>query len=163
MHSAPRPWRSPLASTEKEVSDAVVAFMEAHGWRAVRTQWAAIPGVFSTGEKGMPDYLFIRYMPMEAVKSRSLVLWIEFKSPTDKRKCECLKLAQRAVARKRKPKLCHVCRQREWADAERAKGGVVFDVSNIEYWERIYATYYGWLHRDGAPQHAIKPAQLELL
>lgn len=127
------------ALLEKDVAKQVRDFMAARGWRAVRTQFAATPGMFSTGEPGMPDYCFIRYMPATAVPARSLVVWCEVKSPNDKRGCRC---------RPGDKKPCKVCRQKRWHERERALGAVVIVVDDIEWFECDYNKAFGFLHRD---------------
>ena len=113
-------------------------FDDFRGWRLVRTQFAATPGMFSTGEVGMPDYLALRYMPMEAAPARCLAAWIEVKGPNDKRVCKC---------RVGDKKPCKFCRQKKWQDTERLGGAVVIVVSSLEYLQAWYDAEFGWLHR----------------
>lgn len=140
---------------EKHVSKQVVDFLRAHGWRAVRTQFAFAPGSFTTGEPGMPDWCFIRYMPVDFHPSRALVMWVEVKGPNDQRKCRC-------GPGERKP--CKVCRQHQWQDRERARGAVVVVVSDLDWFIAEYEKAFGFLHRDEPRAEQDRRArQLELL
>ena len=134
------------ALLEKDVSEQVKSFLEARGWRGVRTQFAFTPGAFSTGEPGMPDWCYVRYMPVKEVPARALVLWVEVKGPNDQRTCRC-----RAADKKK----CKVCRQKAWHERERALGAALVVVDDIDWFEADYNKAFGFLHRDCpvAPAH----------
>src|SRR6516164_1724905 len=103
---------------ESDITRQVKDFMVAHGWRSIRNQRMVLPGTFQTGEPGMPDMVFIRYLQ----NGVALVLWVEFKKPGDNRKCTCVK---NAGTRRR----CTVCDQKAWRDRERQRGGIVWTVA----------------------------------
>lgn len=113
-----------MALSESQISNQVKGFMEAHGWRALRNTRMIAPGRFQTGEPGMPDYLFLRYSPIQT-------LWIEFKRPEDRRKCACLK---NAGTRKR----CTVCDQKAWKDREKLRGAMVWTVKDYDAFVTLY-------------------------
>jgi len=137
---------------EKDVVKQVKDFLELRGWRAVRTQFAATPGMFSTGEPGMADYLFLRYMPAEAAPARCLAAWVEVKSPNDKRRCEC---------RAGDKKVCKQCRQTRWQERERQRGAFVLVTSNIDRFADEYEKVFGWLHRDRPVIHKPQASLFE--
>ena len=125
--------RQPTKLLEKHVSAQVRDFLKFRQWRSVRTQFAFAPGSFQTGEPGMADYLFLRYLE----NGLALALWIELKGPNDQRKCRC-----------EVDKVCKLCRQTAWQERERVRGARVWVVSNIEDFERQYYAEFGWLHSD---------------
>lgn len=120
---------------ESQITKQVKDFMLAHGWRSVRMQRTVVPGQFQSGEPGMPDMLFIRYLE----NAVSLTLWVEFKTPQDRRKCRC---AQILGTKKR----CTVCDQAKWRDRERRAGGAVWLVDDLGRFIDAYDRQYGWLH-----------------
>lgn len=91
--------------SEADIQKTVVDYLQAEGWRAIRTEHAierADGGKVrrKVGEVGMPDYLFLRYGPCSgipapvnerlgwcggnsfgATQRADEVLWIEFKAP----------------------------------------------------------------------------------
>lgn len=119
---------------ERDIRKQGCDFLKAHGWRNVRTQFAFAPGSFSTGEPGMADDLFLRY----EVPCRAWVLWVEWKTPTDRRRCMC---------RPGENKLCRQCRQKQWARREEQLGATVLYVSNFEELALWYDRTFGFLHR----------------
>jgi hypothetical protein len=123
---------NPLKLIEADIARQCRDFMRARSWRHVRTQFAFSPGSFSTGEPGMADSLFLRYMDNGA----ALATWVEFKSPNDKRRCNCGPGRQ-----------CKLCRQRAWQERERARGAVVWVVDDLQEFIERYEAAYGWLHR----------------
>lgn len=141
---------------EKDVQNACVDFMKDRGWRWVRTQFAAMPGMFSTNEPGCPDGFFVRYMPAPAAPARCLLAWVEFKSERDRRVCFC------DPAKPKKP--CKVCRQKKWHERERGRGAVVIVASSLEAFAAWYEREFGWLHRGTTPLgNAPVAAQMGLL
>jgi hypothetical protein len=120
---------------ESDVQSQVRDYLRARGWRPVRTQFSFTPGAFSTGEPGMPDYLFL--YPLPGQYCGSLAIWIEFKSPRA-RGCTCV-LGE--------AKKCRHCRQIAWHQKERAKGFVVWSgVDDFDWFEDHYMEKFGWLH-----------------
>lgn len=142
--------------TERDVQDSIVGLMAARGWVWHRTQFGFVPGAFQTGSPGMPDGFFVRYMGTGAVPARCLFLWCEFKSPSDRRGCECMKrqLAAAKSGKRRRPGLCPYCRQKAWQDAERSKGAMVIKVSSPEAFAGFYERAFGFLHRNEPPAEA---------
>lgn len=136
---------------ERDVVDQCVSFMRIHGWRPFRTHFSFQPGAFSTCEPGCPDYQFIRYMPQPAAPARCMLVWIEFKSPRDKRVCTCQQRVIKALqaGKKRRPSQCNFCRQRDWREAERSLGACVMLVSSLDQLQETYSREFGWLHRNG--------------
>lgn len=70
--------------TEAHIQQTVREFLEADGWRAIRTEHAlerTKEGKIrrKVGEVGMPDMLFVRYLDRSWVPAD--VMWIEFKRP----------------------------------------------------------------------------------
>ncbi len=119
---------------ERQITQQIRDYMQYRGWRPVRMQRTAIPGAFSTGEPGMPDYLFVRYLPKPL--GACIALWIELKRPSGK-------------LREGQP---------EWHARERARGGTVWVVDDFEWFANLYEQHFGWLHSGDA---AI--GQLDLL
>jgi hypothetical protein len=120
---------------ERHITKQVCDFLCYRGWRPLRTQFAFSPGSFGTGEPGMADYLFLRYLGdgHQAV----LALWIEFKGPRDRRTCSC---------RPGERRVCHVCRQRRWQERERQRGALVWVVDDFDFFAADYEKTFGWLH-----------------
>lgn len=112
---------------EADVVRSCVDFLEARGWRAIRQGRAVAKfghrGTVTFGEPGMPDYLFHRYSqrPMDGPER---ILWIEFKSPNDRRQCIC----RTKMARKR----CTVCDQNTWRVNEQVRGATVLRIESLE-------------------------------
>lgn len=119
--------------SERDVARAVRDFLEYRGWRALNLERGNIPGQWRT-EPGIADYLFIRYD--EAELGRADVMWIEFKSPTDRRKCRCKAGASRRA-------MCTVCSQALWRMAEEARGGRVLIVRDVDEFMSTYEEM-GW-------------------
>lgn len=101
---------------ERDVTRTIRDFLVLRGWSPVRIN----AGPF--GKAGLPDYLFLHYAHREH-------LWIEFKSPTDRRKCRC-----RPGSRRK----CTVCAQAEWALIEGAKGARVWRENDYEAFRERY-------------------------
>ncbi len=129
----------PRQLLESDVTKQVKSFMEAHGWRSVRMQRMVLPGSFQTGEPGMADTCWIRYEPRPEFPALGLILWIEYKKESDRRKCRCL---QNLGTRKR----CTPCDQKNWQAKERARGAVVWIVNDIDWFIELYRKNFGWLH-----------------
>jgi len=129
---------------ERQVTKQIVDYMLHRGWRPVRLHPIVAPGTFSAGEPGQPDYLFLRYLDGGAC----LALWVEFKSPNDKRRCNCRPDGKR----------CPVCRQKAWHDRERQRGAAVWVVADLQAFLGEYERLYGWLHSGEAGR-----GQLDLL
>ena len=133
---------------ESDVQSQVRDYLKARGWRPVRTQFSFTPGSFSTGEPGMPDYLFL-YPMAGGQYCASLALWIEFKSPK----------ARGCICKPGEAKKCRHCRQHAWHAKERAKGFTVWaGIDDFTWFEDTYLSMFGWLH---AGDHAR--GQLDLL
>ncbi len=105
---------------EARVTREVKAFLRRRGWRAIRMQRMALPGQFSSGEPGIPDYLFLRY----GERGVAVALWIEFKAP----------------GHRLGPK------QIEWRARERDRGAEVAVVDDPAFFMGWYERQFSWLH-----------------
>jgi hypothetical protein len=143
VKTGPRQPRLDESFIAKQVKD----FMLIKGWRAIRNQRMVLPGTFQSGEPGIPDYCFIRYLK----DGVALVLWVEMKRPgyTDNHRC-----ARIQGTRKR----CTPCDQKMWRTRERRNGGIVWIVDDIGTFVERYDKDYGWLH---APETGT--GQLDML
>ena len=122
----------PAAELERTITSQVVSFLEQRGWRPIRFQRTVdVKRGFQTGEPGQADYLFLKYDHPEYYLVYAM--WIEFKSPRDRRSCGCL---TRAKAGKRG--ICGFCQQANWRSREIARGAVVLIVSNFDDFMRGY-------------------------
>jgi hypothetical protein len=111
---------------ERDVTKQVKDFMEFRGWRPVRMQRTVVPGAFQTGEPGIPDFLFVRYL-RTAFSGLSVAVWIELK-------------------RARGGKVSD--EQHKWRDREKARGAIVLKASNIADFEREYERLFGWMRTE---------------
>lgn len=92
---------------------------------------------YRAGEKGMPDWLFIRYL--DGVKpGAGLILWVEMKRP----KGGGLSVDQVA-----------------WQFKEVYRGALITTVDNFEEFERWYQETFRWLH--GPRGHGQQVLDLE--
>jgi hypothetical protein len=132
---------APPKLSEANVTDQVVSFMQAKGWRTLRMQRTIVPGQFSTCEPGTADFLFVRYLNKVGVQGgHTLALWVELKRPNARMRCKCL---ENAGTRKR----CTMCDQKNWQQRERARGATVWSgVSDIDWFMEQYQKAFGWLH-----------------
>lgn len=115
------------AHVTKQVSD----YLEAKGWRKIRMQRIVAKGqggFRATGEAGMADMLFLRYR-----HGTKRILWIEFKSPSDKRKCVCDNRISVGLSIP-----CPICRQAQWRVREIERGAAVWVVSDFDYFVAEY-------------------------
>lgn len=78
--------RAPSIS-EKQIEEAVCAFLEIDGWRSVVTDPKHVRGL-GVSEKGIPDRLFLRYGPTRNTPDDCIeramyaqAMWVEFKAP----------------------------------------------------------------------------------
>jgi hypothetical protein len=120
---------------EAQVTQQIRGFMESHGWRPIRNQRTVIPGAFQSCEPGTPDFLFLRYLP----NGVCLALWIELKAKNARIVCRC---SQVAGTRRR----CTPCDQKAWRQREKARGAVVWQVDDLDWFLQEYQEFYGWLH-----------------
>ena len=127
--------------SESDVVRQIRDFLQHRQWRMVRMQRTVVPGQFQSGEPGMADAVFLRYVPT-ALPGSALILWCEFKSPNDRRKCRC---AQIQGTRKQ----CGVCLQKRWRERERSRGALVWTVNDFIWFEQEYSRTFGWLHAPG--------------
>ena len=124
---------------EIDVIRAVSGFLEAEGWRAVKHEYL-FTGVKVVGEKGMPDWSFHHYLKGDGV---TCTLWIEFKSPDDRRKCRC----EQNNRGKKRFTLCTPCAQAAWRKAEEARGAIVLRVNDFDAFKAWYTPRYEWLRQ----------------
>jgi hypothetical protein len=116
--------KPPAKLLEKQVTEQVRDYLKYRGWRAIRMQRTVVPGAFQSGEPGMPDYLFLRYLPVCNQATAALALWIEFKAPG---------------GRLREGQL-------EWHYREGLRGGIVWIVNNFDRFADLYEKHFAWLH-----------------
>lgn len=122
----------------------LLAFMAEQGWRAIRNESGFVPGAGSIGEKGMPDYLFLRYLK----NGVALALWVEAKPPGYKPRCNCKPAGRNPeTGRKTKAHECRSCGQKRWMLAETERGATVMRVDNVEVFKAWYSSAYAWLSR----------------
>lgn len=105
---------------EKITDRQVVDFMEARGWRTFRQMSGMATNQagasFRFGEQGIPDRMFLRYLPRCGY---SATVWVEMKRVGVKLSCHCHRLAKG---------LCTACGQREWKQNEIRRGALVVTV-----------------------------------
>jgi hypothetical protein len=106
---------------ERQVTKQIRDYMKARGWRPIRMQRTVMPGQFQTGEPGIPDYLFVRYLR----PGIATALWIELKRPG---------------GGKLRPQ------QREWISRELQRGALVWIVDDFDEFCAAYSGTFGWLH-----------------
>lgn len=129
--------------TEADVVEDLTQFLCAEqGWRRLRNESGFIPGAGSYGEKGIPDYQFIRYL---ATPGNAIVMWIEAKSPTHKPRCSCRARHKDERGRTKPAHICRECGQKLWAEREAARGALVLKVSDVEEFKRWYKRTFDWL------------------
>jgi hypothetical protein len=136
-----KPALSPAKLLEAEVTKQIRGFMEFRGWRAIRMQRTVVPGAFQSGEPGIPDFLFIRYLPTE-FSGLSVACWVEMK------RAKYGKLSEDQV---------------RWRAREQHRGAVVLKADNITEFAEQYEQLFGWLHREewvrGQQQIAFEKTQ----
>jgi hypothetical protein len=126
---APPPLSGKDLLKESHVQQTVVEFMELDGWRAFRTELTVQRERGRVvGERGQPDYLFLRYgrwpkderSDFQAAINCS-VMWIEFKRPGEKPRAD----------------------QLAWHERERARGALVMVVgdSTGDWWGEFKEWY----------------------
>lgn len=155
---------------EAAVTTQVRDFLKYRGWRAIRFQRFVVPGAGQSGEPGMPDFAFVRYMPAGA----ALWFWCEMKAQhkTDER-CRCEERAMDG-----RSGVCTFCAQRNWRKREMALSqgrAVILRVAGLDRhvmragpygdwspaadtFDAFYAQAYGWLH---GPERGIDQLRLE--
>lgn len=111
----------PLA--ERDVTKQVRDYLAYRGWRPIRQGRTAVPGAFSVGEPGVPDFVFLYYF--DEPRGAAAVLWVEFKSP--------------------RPGSKRSDDQVKWHTREKARGAVVVTVSDFLAFEQWYRRKFSWL------------------
>lgn len=118
---------------ESHIQQAVVEYLQIDGWRAFRTELTVQRERGRVvGERGQPDYLFLRYCPHAwewhrqehqnehpwhpGAETQADVLFLEFKRPGEKPRVD----------------------QFAWHEAERKRGAVVLVVDNIDEFQQWY-------------------------
>lgn len=133
---------------EAEVVRDLKNFLAARGWRAVRMETGFVPGAGSFGEKGIADWLFLRYMPGRGL---TMAMWIEAKPPGHKPVCRCKPAVMVPGKRPGTEKIgkpaheCRSCGQARWKLAEEARGALVLTVSYVPAFISEYQRVFGWL------------------
>jgi len=107
--------------SEAHIQQAVVNFLEIDGWRPIRMEQNFNQRKMKVvGEKGMPDYLFLRYTLTSPGGDNPLRIcehiWIEFKAPTKKPRPE----------------------QEHWHEWERKMGALVMVVDDYDAFRVFY-------------------------
>ena len=137
--------KSPPLS-EADVLKQVKDWVERRGWRWYRMDAGGYTtpqaGYRPHGEPGVPDLCCFYYLG----GGKSIVLWIEIKSPKDKGRCTCRPFNR---------KLCRSCGQKQWRKVEEARGALVWQVNDLRVFEESYGKTFGWLHGE----HGPKPGQ----
>lgn len=117
---------------ERDVSRQVSDFLGYRGWRRIRNQVGVTTNMagntFRFGEKGMPDLMFLRYVP--AHQPWTMVLWIETKRNKGGR------LSEHQIA---------------WQDGEKILGALVINVECFEKFAEWYERELGWIHSAAGP------------
>lgn len=108
---------------EADVTAQIKDFMERRNWRAIRMQRTVVPGQFSTGEPGIADFLFVRYLRTEFA-GLSVACWIEMK------RAHGGKMQENQIT---------------WRKRELRRGAVVIKASNVSQFHEQYDTAFGWL------------------
>lgn len=121
----------PFALKEKDVTRQVRDFLSWNQWRPFRNQVSTVQnaagGWFSSGEKGMPDYLFVRYLPDKP--ALALNLWVEMKKPGEDLRPH----------------------QIEWHRLERLRGAFILVADDYEAFRDEYYKTFSWLHNNDQP------------
>lgn len=107
-------YRTPIKPKllERDIQQTCTEFLELDGWRAFRTELTVQRERGRVvGERGQPDYLYLRYH-----YGMARVLWIEYKKPGEKPRPD----------------------QLAWHEAERKRGAVVLVVDDIDWFMRWY-------------------------
>lgn len=136
------------ALSERDVTKQIKGFLEWKGWRPLRMATGGFTrpqgGYQPFGEQGQPDWLFVYYLqPPEA-----LVLWVEMKSPGDRRKCPTWCRNRNVLAKK----LCSPCGQAQWRAEEERRGGTVVQTASFDEFSRFYHEQFAYLHGPNAPR-----------
>lgn len=111
---------------EADVTRQIKDFMRFRGWRAIRFQRTIVPGQFQTGEPGIPDWLFVRYLQTEFA-GLCVLCWVEMKRAT-------------------RGKL--MANQVSWRDRERRLGAIVLKANDIGEFHAEYERLFGWLQSE---------------
>ena len=82
--------RTMPSTSERDVTKQVIGFLQAEGWRCLRMTVSFNKRRFSTGEKGMPDWLCLKYT---TIGHDCDILWVEMKKPGEKQSKAQLKWA----------------------------------------------------------------------
>jgi len=144
------PSTKPAKLLEREVTGQIRDFLKQRGWRPVRHQRTVVQGQFQSGEPGIPDYSFVHYLA-RIHPGLALLVWVEMKGHTDRRKCNC---HLRAIRGKRGK--CTVCQQTDWRRNEEARGALFGPGHDFDAFESWYWKQFAWLH-DGR-----LPGQIEI-
>lgn len=131
-HSAP----------EAELAKAGDRFMAERGWRRIVHESGFVPGAGSIGEKGMPDRQYIRYLETPGL---ALLVWVEWKPPGYKPRCNCKPATVNARGQKVKGHECRGCGQKRWKEAEEKRGALVIQVDDLDVLADWYARMFHWL------------------
>lgn len=111
----------PPKVAERDISKTCIDYLKLRGWHCERQN----AGPFGKG--GVADYICLHYR-------RRTSIWVEFKSPGDKRTCRC--------ATKQRGK-CTVCLQADFAALVRGMGGTLLRVADVDAFIAYYEQRFG--------------------
>lgn len=117
---------TPAQLLEREITKQIKGFMAWRLWRPVRMQRTVIPNTFQTGEPGMPDFLFIRYL-RTGFTGLAVTCWVEMK------RAKRGKLAEDQI---------------KWRDTELLRGAIVLKANDLREFEQEYERLFGWLRTE---------------
>ena len=134
---------------EAQVARELRAFLEDKGWRYVRMESGYVPGAGNIGEKGIPDGLWVFYIPGK--RGLAALMWIETKPTGYKPRCDC-KPAMMGPGKRpgtlKQIKAARECRwhgQQRWRRDEEARGALVLTVSDVPAFIAEYSRVFSWL------------------
>lgn len=120
----------PMVLQERDVTKQVKEYLEWHGWRAIRNQVLVAQNVagghwIRAGEKGEPDWLFLRYLTPKLNPGFCAHLWVEMKKDGKPLRPD----------------------QKDWHRDEKARGGLVIVADDYDRFLEDYERLFGWLDR----------------
>ena len=140
--------------SEADVTAQVKDFLTHKGWRAFRQSRGKFRNpqgnMFTIGEAGLPDWLYVFYVQNAGLPGAAIVLWVEKKGTGKHAKCIC--------ATKTAHQACTACDQKAWREYERKRGAQVWIVDDLDGFMRAYKATFSYLHTGD-----LASGQLELI
>lgn len=102
--------------TERDVQKQVLDFLRERHWRPVRMTVGRFRSRVFVGERGMCDWLFLRYARYSSAVHQDHFFWLELKRPGEKPSPH----------------------QLAWIEAERVKGALVCVADSLEAFQNWY-------------------------